>query len=90
MFNLCKSYRYQSSGYYVSLLAEARGHKPLPKVGAIEDLRSRNLTRYLTENLDALIQRQLGSLTSDDFELGIYFGRHIASRYDPLCISFLP
>lgn len=84
MFNLCKSYRYQSSGYYVSLLAEARGHKPLPKVGAIEDLRSRNLTRYLTENLDALIQRQLGSLTSDDFELGIYFGRNIASRYDPL------
>jgi glutathione synthase/RimK-type ligase-like ATP-grasp enzyme len=84
VFNLCKSYRYQSSGYYVSLLAEARGHKPLPKVGAIEDLQSRNLTRYLTENLDALIQRQLGSLTSDDFELGIYFGRNIASRYDPL------
>src|SRR6185312_15626900 len=37
VFNLCKSYRYQGSGYYVSLLAEARGHKPIPKVGAIED-----------------------------------------------------
>src|SRR6185503_17533024 len=84
VFNLCKSYRYQSSGYYVSLLAEARGHKPLPKVGAIEDLQSRNLTRCLTEDLHALIQRQLGSLTTDDFELSIYFGRNIASRYDPL------
>jgi hypothetical protein len=25
VFNLCKQYRYQSRGYYVSLLAEARG-----------------------------------------------------------------
>ena len=26
VFNLSKSYSYQSKGYYVSLLAEARGH----------------------------------------------------------------
>jgi hypothetical protein len=31
VFNLCKSYRYQSLGYYVSLLATARGHKPAPR-----------------------------------------------------------
>jgi len=37
-FNLCRSYRYQSLGYYVSLLAEARGHKPLPRVSTMEDL----------------------------------------------------
>ena len=30
VYNLCRSYRYQSTGYYVSLLAEARGHKPIP------------------------------------------------------------
>ena len=30
VFNLCKSYRYQSLGYYVSLLAAARGHRPVP------------------------------------------------------------
>ena len=39
IFNLCRSYRYQSSGYYVSLLAEARGHKPLPSVTTIQDLK---------------------------------------------------
>ena len=27
VFNLCRDYSYQSKGYYVSLLAEARGHK---------------------------------------------------------------
>jgi glutathione synthase/RimK-type ligase-like ATP-grasp enzyme len=84
VFNLCKSYRYQSLGYYVSLLAEARSHKPLPKVGTIEDLKSRNLVRLLTEGLDELIQRLLAPIKSDEFELSIYFGRNMASRYDSL------
>ena len=26
IINLCRSYKYQSTGYYISLLAEARGH----------------------------------------------------------------
>jgi glutathione synthase/RimK-type ligase-like ATP-grasp enzyme len=84
VFNLCKSYRYQSSGYYVSLLAEARGHKPLPKVGTIEDLQSQNLVRYLTEDLTALIQRLLAPLTADEFMLRIYFGRSMNGHYDSL------
>ena len=84
VFNLCKSYHYQSSGYYVSLLAEARGHKPLPKVGAIEDLQSQNLVRHLTEDVSALIQRLLAPLKMDDFELNIYFGRATDSRYNRL------
>jgi glutathione synthase/RimK-type ligase-like ATP-grasp enzyme len=84
VFNLCKSYRYQSLGYYVSLLAEARGHKPLPKVSTMEDLQSRNMVRLLTEGLDPLIQKSLEPIKSDTFELSIYFGRNVASRYDIL------
>ena len=30
--NLCRSYTYQSLGYYVSLLAQARGHRPVPGI----------------------------------------------------------
>ena len=36
IFNLCRSYRYQSIGYYVSLLAAAREHRPLPDVQTIQ------------------------------------------------------
>ena len=85
VFNLCKSYRYQSLGYYVSLLAEARGHKPLPRTTTIEDLKSRHLARFLTEELDDRIQRDLGPIKSDTFDLSIYFGRNTAHRYDALC-----
>ncbi len=84
VFNLCKSYHYQSIGYYVSLLAEARGQKPLPKVGTMEDLQSQNLVRLLTESLDELIEKSLSTIKSDEFELSIYFGQNLANRYATL------
>jgi hypothetical protein len=32
VYNFCRTYGYQTVGYYVSLLAAARGHRPLPTV----------------------------------------------------------
>ncbi|MDB5761268.1 MAG: ATP-grasp protein [Herminiimonas sp.] len=80
VFNLCQSYRYQSRGYYVSLLAEARGHQPLPDIKAIEDLQSESVIPMLAESLDELIQSALSEVDSDAFELTGYFGR-TADRY---------
>ena len=57
--NLCRSYRYQSTGYYVSLLAEARGHKPLPGVITLQDLKTRASVKVLSDELDELIQQNL-------------------------------
>jgi len=85
VFNLCKSYRYQSLGYYVSLLAAARGHKPLPNVVTIQDLKSPTMVRFVSDELDELIQKNLKPIQSDRFTLSIYFGRNVAKRYDHLC-----
>ena len=60
VFNLCRSYRYQTVGYYVSLLAEARGHKPLPSITTLQDLRSQAMMRSVSEELEDLIQHSLG------------------------------
>jgi glutathione synthase/RimK-type ligase-like ATP-grasp enzyme len=85
VFNLCRSYRYQSSGYYVSLLAEARGHKPIPSASTIQDMKTQSLIRVLSAELDDLIQKNLQSLQSDKFTLSIYFSRNLARKYDRLC-----
>src|SRR6185369_6629208 len=71
VFNLCHSYRYQSLGYYVSLLAEARRHKPLPTPGTIEDLQSQNLVRVLADDLADLVEQTLAPLKSRQFELSV-------------------
>jgi len=41
--NLCRTDRYQGRGYYVSLLAEARGHRALPEVKTLGDLHAREI-----------------------------------------------
>ncbi len=87
VFNLCRSYQYQSHGYYVSLVAAARDHKPLPTVMTIQDMKTRSVIRVMSDELDELIQKHLFHLTSHRFELSIYFGRNIAKRYEHLSIA---
>ncbi|WP_437227443.1 RimK family protein [Planctomicrobium sp. SH661] len=84
LFNLCRSLKYQSTGYYVSLLAEARGHKPMPGVIALQDLKTPSMIRFVGDELDDLIQKSLEPLQSEEFELSVYFGRNMAKRYERL------
>jgi len=84
VFNLCRSYRYQSLGYYVSLLAAARQHRALPSVETMQDLRQPSVVRILSSELDAQIRKVLAPLRSSEFTLSIYFGANVAKRYDRL------
>jgi glutathione synthase/RimK-type ligase-like ATP-grasp enzyme len=84
VYNLCKSYAYQSLGYYVSLLAEARGHRPFPSVMTIQDLHGTSAMRLIPHELEELIEHSLAPLTSEKFTLSVYFGRNTAKRYDRL------
>jgi len=84
VFNLCRSYRYQSTGYYVSLLAAARGHKPQPSITAIQDMKSLTMVRMASDDLEEMIQKNLASITSDKFTLSVYFGKNLAKKYDAL------
>lgn len=87
VFNLCRSYRYQSTGYYVSLLAAARGHKPIPSVNTIQDVKSRTIIRSVSEDLDEIIRSSLAPIQSETFTLSIYFGHNMAQRYERLSIE---
>ncbi|MGZ5223545.1 MAG: RimK-like ATPgrasp N-terminal domain-containing protein, partial [Burkholderiales bacterium] len=73
--NLCRADRYQGRGYYVSLLAEARGHRPSPDVKTIEDLQSPAHLAMLADGIDELVQDSLQRDESNLFELDAYFGR---------------
>lgn len=84
VFNLCRTYGYQTMGYYVSLLAMARGHRPLPSVATLQDMRLPSMIRTVSDDLDELIQKTLRPLRGRKFELSIYFGRNLAKRYDRL------
>src|SRR5688572_9796968 len=84
VFNLCRDHGYQSIGYYVSLLVEARGHKPMPSVTTVQDLKQSSLIRIVSEDIEDLVQRCLGPIKSNTFELSVYFGHNLSQRYDRL------
>ena len=87
VFNLCRSYAYQSLGYYVSLLAEARGHRPQPSVEAIQDMKSQATLRIFSDEINEMIARALSVVRSDEYVLSIYFGRPLARRYSRLALA---
>jgi glutathione synthase/RimK-type ligase-like ATP-grasp enzyme len=88
IFNLCKDYSYQSKGYYVSLLAEARGHLPIPTTKNIVDIKTLKLVRIVSDEFDDVIQHSLKNIKSQDFTLSIYFGQNVAQKYKNLSALF--
>lgn len=85
--NLCHSNGYQTVGYYVSLLASARGHRPLPSVTTLQDLKMNSILKIASSGLHETMQKLLAPLKSERFVLSIYFGRNLAAKYDRLCQS---
>ncbi|RAJ13466.1 RimK family protein [Olleya aquimaris] len=88
IFNLCKDYSYQSKGYYVSLLAEARGHLVTPTVKNLVDLKTLKLVRIVSDEFDDVIQQSLKNIKSQEFTLSIYFGQNVAQKYKELSSLF--
>lgn len=84
VFNCCRSYRYQSIGYYVSLLAAARGHKPVPNITTIQDMKSQTIIRLKSDELEEMIQDSLEGVRKRKFTLSIYFGKNLDPAYDRL------
>src|SRR3954467_870595 len=76
VLNLCRTGRYQGRGYYVSLIAEARGQRPVADVKTIEDLRAEAYVRALEAEIQPLVQETLHHDESERFQLDVYLGKH--------------
>ena len=87
VFNLCRSFRYQRFGYYVSLVADARGHRPFPTPSTIQALKSKTILNAAASDLEDVIQASLKPLASREFTLTAYFGRNIADRHARLAMA---
>ena len=80
--NLCRTDRYQGRGYYVSLLAEARGHRVLPEVKTLGDLNTRDYEQVLSANVIEQLQRSLAGNGDDTCTVDAWFGRDPKRRND--------
>ncbi|HEX2617655.1 MAG TPA: RimK-like ATPgrasp N-terminal domain-containing protein, partial [Flavobacteriales bacterium] len=84
IFNLARSYSYQSRGYYVSLLAEARGQKVIPSAKTILDLKNPSMVKFFSRDLEEVIEQSLNEKNKHEFIFSVYFGRNVNRKYDKL------
>lgn len=84
IFNLCSSYKYQSYGYYVSLLASARGQRVIPNITTIRDFRIINVIQSAAFEIDEVINQLLDKTEESSFSLNVFFGQTPIKHYRPL------
>ncbi|WP_431025927.1 RimK family protein [Halomonas sp. H5] len=76
VLNLCGDLEYLGRGYYVSLLAQARGQRVLPTVETLNQLARKPLIDLELEGLEPLLNTlaRQGALAGDVLRLRIMFG----------------
>ncbi|MCZ7660053.1 MAG: RimK family protein [Xanthobacteraceae bacterium] len=77
LLNLSRSYAYQSKGYYASLLAEARGHRVVPTVETMLELRETKLYEHALPELEDELNRcarRVDFQAEAEFKLLVCFG----------------
>lgn len=74
VINLCGKHTYQGIGYYVSLLANARGHRVTPPVGAPQDIKSRGFLESVDDDLGSLTRRAFAGVTDEKATALSFFG----------------
>ncbi|GJL96838.1 MAG: carboxylate--amine ligase [Hyphobacterium sp.] len=75
IFNLARSYAYQSEAYYASLLAEARGHRIAPSVQTMVELSRKSLYAHALPELNAALKRDLEAGAGPEETLFVAFGQ---------------
>jgi len=84
IINLCRNDRNLSTGYYISLLAEARGHRAMPTARTLQNLTSKRIYSDVLEELENTVQKSLSRIVQEDFALSVYFGQNLAERHSHL------
>ncbi|MGA7971549.1 MAG: RimK family protein [Pseudolabrys sp.] len=83
--NLSRSYAYQSKGYYASLLAEARGHRVMPTVETMLDLREAKLYEHALPDLEQSLNacaRKADFVPDAEIKLLVCFGIARDARFE--------
>ena len=85
LVNLSRSYAYQSKGYYASLLAEARGHRVVPTVETMLELRESKLYEHALPELEDELNRcarKADYQPEAEFRLLVCFGISADPRFE--------
>lgn len=74
VINLCSNYKYQSVGYYVSLMALARNQVSYPSAGLLRDIDNQRVLKSVGEEVNKRIESSLSKSSKNEILINSYFG----------------
>ena len=84
VINLSRRYKYLSTGYYCSLLAEARGHHVLPSVRTLNDVGLKSLAILQLEDMEKQLARLPSAADGDTRTFRCWFGECLQEELMPV------
>ncbi|KPJ92714.1 MAG: carboxylate--amine ligase [Gammaproteobacteria bacterium SG8_15] len=84
VINLSRRYKYLSTGYYCSLLAEARGHHVLPSVRTLNDVGRKSLAVLQLEDMEKQLARLPAATEGDIRAFRCWFGECLQEELLPV------
>ena len=90
ILNLSRSHRYLGTGYYCSLLAEARGERVIPSVKTILDLSRKDFYRAQLAEVNEALRRMIKRMPQApeaSFNLTVFFGHADDARFQDIARS---
>lgn len=86
IINLCSNFDYLSKGYYVSLMAEARGIRCIPSVADMISLQWKRHYQTALPELNALVDKHFRAPDREpsSYKYNVYFGRVNEDSLEPV------
>ncbi len=84
VINLSRRYKYLSTGYYCSLLAEARGHHVLPSVRTLNDIGRKSLAILQLDDMEKHLARLPSAGEGETREFRCWFGECLQEELAPI------
>ena len=84
VINLCRRYKYLASGYYCSLLAEARGHHVFPSVRTLNDIGRKSLAILQLEDMEKQLAKLPPGSDNEQLSFRSWFGNCLQEELKPI------
>ncbi|WP_455218142.1 RimK family protein [Kaarinaea lacus] len=84
IINLCRRYKYLNTGYYCSLLAEARGHHILPSVRTLNDVGRKSLAVLQLEDMEKQLSHLPEGTENETRTFRCWFGNCLEKEFIPI------
>ncbi len=81
VFNLSENYDYQSIGYFISLLSQARDQRVIPNLVTIEDILDESIISSISDEIEEIVYKTFKNETEKEITIDVLWGKTSSDKF---------